>query len=753
MLHSGTIAKCPLQIYSSALIFSPENSLVRRKFSLKTSEWLIKYHPARGDWDSSLFESDGFFPTAFSSDGVLLAFSSLARWSDDELQVWNVSHGTLVYSMRLRASLKSVAFNPTATHVAFSVRKVRSDPSGSGIACDESNSTDPDQGLNSTCIYLWNLATDSVDHVLRGHTEGVQKIVFSPDGTLLTSTSSDHTAKVWDACSGSLRYTLAGDSGIPKISFSSDSNMVASLLNNSTLKVWDRRNDHTRSVVTFNEIGSFSEEVSLAFALNGHLYAAKGACLVICDVYQTAIERRIEFMDLDIDSSGILRNKFSLDGSIFAVHAIEAQKVYLWRMADLSLCSVVSAVSDWPIGNFELSDDGAFYAISDYTTIRIFGVASGNERAALNSTGTNKMEFAPHANMIASGSIDRGTITVWDLSQTASPKNTSVTEHVHHITVSIDKTSIVFTSSTSDSRKTSLNLIKFGQDHEPPSIKCVEYEYPIGKVQLLPGGQLAFVSDDVEEEYAAGYLLNSGAWAPTPISPCETLTVSPSGFYVALAGLDHRIHIRHTSMQDFTVCLTGHRTAVQMIQFSSSDEQLVSVSIDGHVLLWDTKGQSAPVVLEYGPGQEIERICEGVFSADEKMLACAYSSSPSVRPSVQIWNLGTGERSRGLDTGFSPYRMRTLSFSPDGRYLRTAEKTFDLSGSPTASLDLGTPMIVERHTHRWITWHGKRVLRLPLRYMCERYHSHGNILAIGCKKGGIAFLEFDPQKLREALGI
>ncbi|THZ11416.1 hypothetical protein D6C91_09319, partial [Aureobasidium pullulans] len=735
VLHGGTIAAYPLQIYSSALIFSPQNSLVRREFSLETPDWLTRYHPARGDWDLYFSEFDGLFPTAFSSNGILLAFTSLAGRSGRDLQVWNVDHGTLVYSMPVSARLTSVAFNPTATHVAFSVRNVSYGSSGSDIACDESTSSDLDQDIDSLCICIWNLATDSVDHILRGHTEEVRKIVFSPDGTLLASTSSDHTAKIWDAYSGSLRCTLAGESGFPTISFSSDSNMVASLLDNSTIKTWDRRNDHIRSVMAFDEVGGSNENASLAFALDGHLYAVKGSCVVTCDVYHTAIQRRVELMDLDLDFSGILRNQFSSDGSIFAVHAVEAQKVYLWRTADLSLCSVVSAVSDRFRCKFELSTDGTYIAISDHTNIRVFEVASGNESVVLKSGYIEGTKFAPHANTMASGSTWCGPITLWDLSQTASPTDASVTEHVHHITVSIDKTSIVFTSSTSDSRKTSLNLIKFGQDHEPPSIKCVEYEYPFGKVQLLPGSQLAFVSADVGEKHATGYLLDSAAWAPTPIPPCEALTVSPSGFYLALAGLDHRIHIRHTSMQDFTVCLTGHRTAIQMIQFSPSDKQLVSVSNDGQVLLWDTEGQSAPVLLEYGPGQEIGRIVEGVFSADEKMLACAYWNFSAVI-SVQLWNLGTGERSRGLDSDFSLRIItRTLSFSPDGRYLRTAEKTFDLSESPTASLDLGTPMIVDPY-NVWITWHGKRVLKLPEGYKHEQYYSHENILAIGCREGG-----------------
>ena len=39
-------------------------------------------------------------------------------------------------------------------------------------------------------------------HVLQGHTESVQSVVFSPDGRHIVSGSSDRTIQVWDAQTG-----------------------------------------------------------------------------------------------------------------------------------------------------------------------------------------------------------------------------------------------------------------------------------------------------------------------------------------------------------------------------------------------------------------------------------------------------------------------------------------------------------------------------------------------------------------------
>jgi hypothetical protein len=44
---------------------------------------------------------------------------------------------------------------------------------------------------------------------LTGHTDFVQEVAYSPDGTLLASASSDGTAQIWDTATGTLTRTLA----------------------------------------------------------------------------------------------------------------------------------------------------------------------------------------------------------------------------------------------------------------------------------------------------------------------------------------------------------------------------------------------------------------------------------------------------------------------------------------------------------------------------------------------------------------
>ena len=49
-----------------------------------------------------------------------------------------------------------------------------------------------------TAIRIWDTASWEMRHTLRGHTNLVSSVAFSPDSRQLVSGSRDHTLKVWD---------------------------------------------------------------------------------------------------------------------------------------------------------------------------------------------------------------------------------------------------------------------------------------------------------------------------------------------------------------------------------------------------------------------------------------------------------------------------------------------------------------------------------------------------------------------------
>jgi WD40 repeat protein len=56
-------------------------------------------------------------------------------------------------------------------------------------------------------------ATGKPVATLRGHTDGLFAIAFSPDGTRVLTGSNDDTARLWDAATGKAVATLEGHTG------------------------------------------------------------------------------------------------------------------------------------------------------------------------------------------------------------------------------------------------------------------------------------------------------------------------------------------------------------------------------------------------------------------------------------------------------------------------------------------------------------------------------------------------------------
>ena len=65
---------------------------------------------------------------------------------------------------------------------------------------------------------------------LQGHSNAVNCVSFSPDGTKVASGSNDNTVKLWDVTSGECLQTLEGHSHFVKsVSFSPDGTKVCLL--------------------------------------------------------------------------------------------------------------------------------------------------------------------------------------------------------------------------------------------------------------------------------------------------------------------------------------------------------------------------------------------------------------------------------------------------------------------------------------------------------------------------------------------
>jgi WD40 repeat protein len=119
MYHKQGIEISPLQVYISALVFSPSNSLVRRHFKEEEPKW-IAIKPSTGEgWSACLQTLEGHSgwvrSVAFSPDSTRLASGS----DDRTVKIWDASSGACLETLEGHSDrVTSVAFSPDSTRLA-----------------------------------------------------------------------------------------------------------------------------------------------------------------------------------------------------------------------------------------------------------------------------------------------------------------------------------------------------------------------------------------------------------------------------------------------------------------------------------------------------------------------------------------------------------------------------------------------------------------------------------------------------------
>jgi WD40 repeat protein len=86
--------------------------------------------------------------------------------------------------------------------------------------------------------YLYDTRTGA-ERVLRGHTEFVKNLAFSPDSSQLATAGIDGRIRLWDTATGAEIRTLAGHlQNVDDVAFAPDGRTLASIESRTCLKLW-----------------------------------------------------------------------------------------------------------------------------------------------------------------------------------------------------------------------------------------------------------------------------------------------------------------------------------------------------------------------------------------------------------------------------------------------------------------------------------------------------------------------------------
>ncbi|KAF8155552.1 mycorrhiza-induced NACHT/WD-repeat protein [Crassisporium funariophilum] len=163
----------------------------------------------------------------FSPDGTRIVSGS----NDKSVRVWDVPTGVELMVLNGHSNcVNCVAYSSDGTRI------VSGSWDKSGRVWDASAGAE-------LSVRVWDASTGADLRVLNGHTEGVNSVAFSPDGTLIVSGSWDRSVRVWDVLTGAeLKVYIGHQDAVKSVAFSTDGFRIISGSkdkSDTSVQLWD----------------------------------------------------------------------------------------------------------------------------------------------------------------------------------------------------------------------------------------------------------------------------------------------------------------------------------------------------------------------------------------------------------------------------------------------------------------------------------------------------------------------------------
>ncbi|MBY0527075.1 MAG: hypothetical protein K2R98_27015 [Gemmataceae bacterium] len=529
----------------------------------------------------------------------------------------------------------------------------------------------------------WAMAADEPPGTipLKGHTETVYAVAYSPDGKYVVTASFDKTLKLYEAATGKELKTFAGTTGhtnlILSLAFHPQGHGIASGSSDNSVKLWDIPSENAlRDFVhadAVNAIALSADGKLLAGAgkdgtvklwnpadgkpiseLKGHVGPVTGVAFNADGklVASTGSDGTVRFWDSAKGQpisvvgahTGAANNVQFHTTSTYACSVGDDGMLKFWQLPQ-PVAKDVPAHAD-QVTALALSPDGAqVYSASADKTVKVTAFANpAQTRALVGATGAVNA-VAPGGTLVAGGTADNRLI-LWNAADGKVLSNGVA--HGGPVTgVSFHPQATQLVTSGAD------GLVKLWALPPVPG-RALAHPDGVTSIALSPD-QKRLITGGTDKVVRSWNLTTNAIERQFPghAGAVTAVALSPNGQLLVSGGDDATIRFWNQTNGQQSDMFGGHAAPVTTLAFHPANTQLLSASEDGTVKLWALP-PAAPKLFAHP-----DLLTSAAISPDGAKLLTGCNDKQA-----RLWNLTSGQLERAFPG--NTLAVTAVAFSANG---------------------------------------------------------------------------------------